>query len=112
MRYLVALVVAFAVIGLGVGFVWSTRQALHQKLRAELQAMAARGEISQAEADAGEITDMGMELPEADKFRIGIADLLVGFSFVLIPLLVVLCLGVAVATKPRMEAVPSAKQQT
>ncbi len=97
MRYLV---VACSIIGAGAGFVRSTRQALHQKLRAELQAMAARGEISQAEADAGEVTDMGMELPTSAKIYVGVADLFVHFSFVLIPLVIVICLGVAAGTKP------------
>ena len=99
------MVVAFCLIGCGVLFIRNTRHALEQKLRAELQTMAARGEISQAEADAGDVSDMGMELPESELFRINMADILMGFSFVWVPLVIALCLGVAVWTKPHESAI-------
>jgi preprotein translocase subunit SecG len=101
MRYLIAIMVAFGLIGLGAIFVRSTLLALHHKLRSELQAAAARGEVSQAQADAGDLSAFGIELPETEMFQISIANALTRFRFVWISLVIVLCLGVAAGTRPR-----------
>lgn len=86
MRYFVALLMAFFIIGLGASYVWGTMQWLQQK-RAALP-------------DPNQWEDVGMEVTSAEMLRINLADFLVNFSFVLIPGVIVVALVIAARLKP------------
>jgi len=96
MRYMIAL----AITGLCVGTIslWAhyagaaVRQRIHQRLRAE----QAAGQIPpEVDLTSGEVTDIGLELPDSDKFVVSLLDAWFGLRIFLIPLIAMACLVTA-----------------
>ena len=96
MRYLVALAVAGILVG--VISLWASlsgeaiRQRIHQRLLAE----QAAGHIPpEVDLSSGEVTDIGIELPDSEKFQLGFVDAWFALRFILIPLIQLACLTTA-----------------
>jgi hypothetical protein len=95
MRYVVAMVVAFALVGLGLVFVGYSHFIVRQKAQEEARL---RGENS--DVDANQLHDFGTELSPAQLLCVTIANLMATFWFVLIPATIAICLAIAAMAKP------------
>lgn len=110
MRYVIAFVLAVLLVAAGFVFVSQTRRATVARIaqaRAEagLTDQNPGGEIS-GESNAAILSDFGMEISRGEMYRIQIADLLSRFAMILVPLVFVVCLGVAaiIRSKPVSKA--------
>lgn len=88
MHYIVAVVIAFLIIGAGCLFVLNTRSSLQQPvvaLKAELQQKKALGQLPPEwqgiDIDQLELSSLSIRLSEIEHTRLDIADLLVGYWY-------------------------------
>jgi hypothetical protein len=100
MRYVIALVAAALIIFGGVLFVSQTHQALIQRVRQSLKQLKWEGtlppELQDIDIDATDrLPDMQMSLPHYWETRLKAAMWLEDFWYLVAPLTVILCLGVA-----------------
>ena len=100
--YGIAFLSAVAIIAAGIFFTHQTNQQLDERfeeIKQELKADKAEGklppELSNFDIDSLRLEDMGMPLPESFKFRVDLSRWMSDFWYVLIPLVLALCLGVA-----------------
>lgn len=99
MRYLFAFVLAVLIVAAGCVFVSQTRRETAARIaqaRSEAgSADANRGGEVSGESNAAMLSDFGMEISRGEMYRIQITDLLSRFAMILVPLVFVVCLGVA-----------------
>lgn len=96
MRYLAALAVAGILVG-GISL-WASlgREAMRQRIHQRLLAEQAAGQIPpEVDLSSGEVTDIGLELPDSEKFQLGLLDAWFGLRMILIPLILLGCLTTA-----------------
>lgn len=96
MRYLVALAVAGILVG-GISL-WAClgREAMRQRIHRHLLAEQAAGHIPpEVDLSSGEVRDVGLELPDSEKFQLGLLDAWFGLRVILIPMILVACLTTA-----------------
>ena len=98
-RYLIAVLVAGALIGVGFWFVKSTRREVEESLRCDLHAMKAAGtlppEWQNVDLDTIPIADMNLQVSPELVRKIRIADLLQALWWIWIPAIVGISLLVA-----------------
>jgi hypothetical protein len=102
MRYAVALVVAAAITGCLIFYVRRTDRVIEQAIRQMLAKQQQAGtlppelqDIDPRTADLGKLGDFQTSLPRGIERRVKLSYWLAGYWFVWVPLVVVLCLGVA-----------------
>jgi hypothetical protein len=96
MRYGVALVVAIGVIAANAFFVRQTWQSHREKVRQALRDAKANGTLpAGVDPETADTTNVGLRMSSDDLLRISLADLLVKFQAVLVPLVVLGSLGIA-----------------
>ncbi len=91
MRYLLASIAAVAIIALGSIFVWRTRVAVEQSAREQL---AAKGQPVPVGSPAN-LEGVGLEMSSSQIAMVSFADLLVDFWYIFVPLVILICFGVA-----------------
>ena len=99
MRFVAALLVACVLIGLGALFTWHTQSYLRQWTQKALEEAKQRGELADTDISSAKRGDFGLELSKSELRRVQIADFLVSFWFVLVPLIFGVCLTVAAVVK-------------
>jgi hypothetical protein len=91
MRYLWASIAAVAIIGLGSLFVWRTRVAVEQIAREQL---GAKGHPVPADSPLN-LEGVGLEMSSPQIAMVTFADLLVGFRYIFVVVVILICFGVA-----------------
>lgn len=111
MRYQIALLIAAVVIGLGFGFAFWTRQELDSAMRTKLKEMNNEGRLP-AEYEGADLDTVPLnldiivvELPRGLQTRLDIVRWMNDFCWVLAPLVVLVCLGVAALVGPRRKII-------
>lgn len=101
MRYVLASAVALLIFFAGALFVWQTQRHMQLKLERAVQEAKDSGQLPAETSEPGAIdyTGLGMEVSSSEMSRIALADLLARFWFILLPLLIVICLGIAKFTQ-------------
>lgn len=101
MHYIIAVVIAFLIIGAGYLFVLNTRSTLQQRvaaLKTELQQKKALGQLPPEwqgiDIDQLELSSLSMKLSEAEHTRLDIADLLTSYWYAFGLIAFAVCLGV------------------
>lgn len=96
MRYVIALAVAgLVVIAISL---WAhvAGGRIHQRIHQHLLAEQAAGKIPpDVDLNSGEVTDIGIELPDSEKFQLGVLDAWFGLRIILVPLILIACLTAA-----------------
>ncbi len=102
MRYVVASLIACLIVSAGTLFVWQTRSRLQgrfEEFKNDLKAKKEAGQLPPewqgVDLDQLELSQVGITLPHSEQTRLGIANLLSTFWYLLVPLAFIVCLGVA-----------------
>jgi hypothetical protein len=99
MPYVVASVVASLIILAGALFIRHTQRSIEQQIRQTLRDSKERGELPPelqgVDLDTVPLSDFGFPLSRRDQATVAIAGLLSEYWYVWVPLIVVLCFGVA-----------------
>jgi hypothetical protein len=97
--YVLASVVALLIIGAGALFIRHTQRSVEQQFRQALRHMKEKGELPPelqgVDLDTVPPSHFGIPLSRRDQATVAIAGLLFEYWYVWIPLIVVLCFGVA-----------------
>jgi hypothetical protein len=102
MRYGIAVVVAVLLIGAGAWYVRQTYQSIEQIARQALRDAKAAGELPPGfDPEQANIADFGIELPASEMRRVKLANFLIAWRFVLIPMVVLGSLGIARITRKK-----------
>jgi hypothetical protein len=96
MRYIVAVILAGAIIAGGAWFVRHTERSLKERVREAIKQGQVSGQLP-PDIDAEEIdsADFGMEMPAAEQLRLMIAYALYAWRWVLVPAVLLSSLGIA-----------------
>jgi hypothetical protein len=102
MYYVISLLAGLLLIGCGVAFVWLTQNTVKRHFDQEKQkliASQAAGQLSAewkgVDIEKLELSQLSMKVPSDLSLRLDIADFLSAFWYVLVPLTLVVCFGIA-----------------
>ncbi len=96
MRYAIALAVA-ALVVIAISL-WAhvAGGRIHQRIHQHLLAEQAAGQIPpEVDLSSGDVADFGIELPDSERFQLGLVDAWFGLRIILIPLILIACLTTA-----------------
>jgi hypothetical protein len=104
MRYVVALLVAFLILGGGSIFVWYTWRSVERECRQifkdQKEARKLPPELQGVDLDTIGLDDFGFPLSPAQQGKLALAAFITNFRYVLAVLVLAVCLGIA-AVWPR-----------
>jgi len=103
MRYVVALIVACTIFGAGALYVlfafWSVETTIRETLRRQKEAGTLPPDLQDVDPDAPKLPDIAIQLPRGEQTKLQLAMLLEDWWFVLAPLTITVCLGIAKLTE-------------